>query len=821
MPVDTKLALNALRSFGLGTAGRVVRYAIFRDKLNRKYKLARGSVMNPGLIVHTRLLPSGAQFQYEHAEMEIVFLAPNLARITWQLSDHPLPLPAPYALARMDWPPVTDRWQVDLEEMTFSTRAMHVSVQNDGGLIFRDTKGNTLREELPPEFHENSVGQRVLLEPEAHIYGLGERATSLNRRRDHAVDSTSGRSSFQMWNTDPGGAYSAGCDPIYINIPVYIALHSQGAYLAFYENSFPATFTFKTTAEFNFDSGPLRYYIITGSIEHIIERFTELTGRPPMPPRWVLGYHQCRWGYKTETDIRQVIKGFNDFNLPISAIHLDIDYMDGYRVFTVDPERFPNLKKLTTDLDAEGIKTVTILDPGVKKDSDFDIYCDGLKNNLYVKNPNGKPMFGVVWPGWSAFPDFTDPKTRLWWGSLYPRLIDLGVAGFWHDMNEPASFASWGDPTLPLLAQHEFDGRKGVHAEAHNLYGLLMARAGYEALQKLRPSHRPWIFTRSGWAGVQRYAWSWTGDTQTSWETLRMTVPEIIGLGLSGLPFTGPDIGGFSAHPTAELYTRWFQLATFLPFFRTHSSLGTPHREPWVFGEPTTSIIRDFLRLRYCLMPFLYTQVWDTCQTGHPFVRPIFWQDTTDTRLWDVDDAFMLGDSLLVAPMLEEGGQSRSVVLPRGEWYNFWNSSDHRNDFIFSNGPGKVEIDTPLERIPVLVRAGTILPLEEDGKLVLHLYPINGSDSALVARGMLYSDAGDGYGPHRMDHFHLNRTSEGFELVRISDGDYPFTYNGMTMQLHGFKAAQIWVDGIEAVMKGNRAEVGDFKLVRIALFETV
>jgi alpha-glucosidase len=296
-----------------------------------------------------------------------------------------------------------------------------------------------------------------------------------------------------------------------------------------------------------------------------------------------------------------------------------------------------------------------------------------------------------------------------------------------------------------------------------------------------------------------------------------MTVPEIIGMGLSGLPFTGPDIGGFSAHPTAELYTRWFQLATFLPFFRTHSALGTPPREPWVFGEPTTSIIRDFLRLRYRLMPFLYTLVWDTCHTGHPFIRPLFWQEPSDTRLWDIDDSFMVGDALLVAPILEEGNRSRSVILPRGEWYDFWNNTEAENDQMFSNGPGKVEITAPLDEIPVLVRAGSILPMEKNGKIVLHIYPLNASDSSLAARGMLYSDAGDGYGTHRTDHFHLNRTLEGFELVRITDGEYPFPKNGMAVQIHGFKVAQMWVDGKEAVTDGNRTEVMEFNKVRITI----
>jgi alpha-glucosidase len=245
--------------------------------------------------------------------------------------------------------------------------------------------------------------------------------------------------------------------------------------------------------------------------------------------------------------------------------------------------------------------------------------------------------------------------------------------------------------------------------------------------------------------------------------------------------------------------------------------LGTPNREPWVFGEPTTSIIRNFLRLRYQLMPFLYTQVWDTCHTGHPFVRPLFWLDPTDTRLWEIDDIFMLGDTLLVAPVLDENIHNRTIIIPRGEWYNFWNNTNQNSDQLFSNGPGKVEVNTSLDSIPVLIRAGSILPMEENEKLILHIYPVTASDSSLAARGTLYSDAGDGYGPHRVDHFHFTRDQDGFELSRISEGDYPFPENGMTLQFHGYHATQAWVDGVEAVINNNRVDVGLFTQVRIVI----
>jgi alpha-glucosidase len=253
-----------------------------------------------------------------------------------------------------------------------------------------------------------------------------------------------------------------------------------------------------------------------------------------------LGYHQSRWGYKNEADIRQVAQGFQTHDLPLSAIHLDIDYMDGYRVFTVDRDRFPDLAQLAQDLAAQGIKTVTILDPGVKVDPKYFLYQEGQQGNHFCKLPGGKDLEGLVWPGWSVYPDFTHPATRSWWGRQYPRLLDQGVAGIWHDMNEPTSFAAWGDMTIPLNTRHDLDGAQGDHRQAHNLYGLLMNRAGYEALRSLRPQRRPWLISRSGWAGLQRYAWNWTGDIESTWEALRMTIPTLLGQGLSGLAFSGP-----------------------------------------------------------------------------------------------------------------------------------------------------------------------------------------------------------------------------------------------------------------------------------------
>lgn len=540
-----------------------------------------------------------------------------------------------------------------------------------------------------------------------------------------------------MRNTDPGGHYAPGDDSLYLNIPLYISRAKQGCYLIFYENTHQGEFSFgEETSTVAFKGGMARYYFTSGTVDEVVERYTELTGRAPLPPRWALGYHQCRWGYKSAQDVREVVAGFKRHNLPLDAIHLDIDYMDGYRVFTVDEERFPDLAALTAELKEDGIHTVTILDPGVKVDPNYALYREGVERGLFCKTPKGKPLKAQVWPGMCHFPDFTNPETRKWWGEQYEGLLAAGVDGFWHDMNEPAAFVGWGAPSLPSVTRysmenrgalhprldalhledecHEDDGESrtathsskrsamqffgGNHIEANNIYGLTMNRAGYEALRKLAPQQRPWILSRSGWAGMQRYAWNWTGDVGGSWATLRQTLVTMLNIGLSGVPYTGSDIGGFGGHPSAELFTRWFQMAAFTPFFRGHSATGTPRREPWVYGEPYTSIIRDFLHLRRRLMPYLYTLAEEAAQTGAPLMRPLFWHfPAMDGLSSSVDDQFMLGDSLLVAPVLEEGAKTRRMTLPPGVWYDWWEGTAHE-------GESQVTVPVTLARIPVFVR---------------------------------------------------------------------------------------------------------------------
>ena len=672
-----------------------------------------------------------------------------------------------------------------------------------------------LRHDLPPKFSGGTQAPAwtslATLHRSEFLYGLGEQAGPMNLRGG----------SYKMWNTDPGGNYNGEANPIYMPLPVYLSLHKDGSYLIFYENSFPATFTFeppldregngRSLSSAAFTGGMLRYYLIPGPPQRAIERFTELTGRPELPPLWSLGYHQSRWGYRTAADVRTVASGFKQHDMPLSAIHLDIDYMDGYRVFTVDEQRYPDLRGLTQELSQQGVRLVAILDPGVKQDDDYFMYLQGKDNDFFCKEPGGRIMLGVVWPGKAAYPDFTNPKARDWWGKNYRRMLNYGIAGFWHDMNEPTSFTAWGDQTLPLATCHDMEGTGGDHRQAHNLYALQMNRAGYEALKTEQPDVRPWVISRSGWVSQQRYAWKWTGDTESSWPNLQATIANVVGMGISGIPYTGPDIGGFSGNPLAELYLRWFQMATFMPFLRTHSAIGTTRREPWVYGEPYTGIIREFLRVRYRLLPYLYTLAWQASRKGYPLVRPLWWADIANEELRGIDDAFLLGDDLLIAPILEAGETQRRVALPQGAWFNLWDGEPVQ-------GPGSVELQAPLERIPVLARGGCILPTAEDQLLFLHIYPpATRMDLPLpkeLPPSLLYSDAGDGYAEGRLDQFQIIRASNTLEIDWQSEGAYPFPYRQVHVILHGLEAQSAWVDGNTAQITDNQLQSGIFRHIR-------
>jgi alpha-glucosidase len=779
-------------------------YPLQRDRLERRFRNSKTlkASEKAGNIIRVEQTSKGGHFYFKDLELEVSFLRDDFVRVDWKPSVPPIP----YAIARNDWSTVEITFQQQDDCWVVSSAVLKVNVKADGSLKFQDANGITLREELPPKrqvrvsprFKNEGWVHQAKLRPDEHIYGLGERAAPFNLRSDP-------NRSYRMWNSDWPGIYGSGDDPLYLCIPVYMSLYQGGSYLIFYENSYPATFSFKDVATVDLEGGSLRYYLTFGSPDRLLERYTELTGRPPLPPHWALGYHQSRWGYETEEEVRKTAVGFKTHNLPLNAIHLDIDCQENFRAFSIDPNRFPKLTEFSKELAEWGVRLIAINSPGIKADRKNKLFEEGRAQDIFCKYPNGKPVLAPVWSGWCAFPDFTNPQARHWWSRQYEYLLDLGITGFWHDMNEPAVLVLWGDRTLPAYdTLHFMEGRGGNHREAHNIYGFLQAKAGYESLREYRPEQRPFIVARAGWAGLQRYAWTWTGDIVTSWKGLRQTIPTVLGMGLSGIPYTGPDIGGFKGDPSSELYLRWFQMACFLTFCRTHCADNAKPRTPWSYGEEALNIIREFLHLRYRLLPYFYTLAWEATLTGHSPVRPLFWIERNNQNLWNVEDAFLLGNALLVYPIVEKGATSRKVTLPQGYWYNFWNDS-------LIEGANQIEMAAPLEKIPLLVKAGSILPMEVEEKLILHLYPPEEGN----CQGQVYTDAGDGYGNWRVDEFHLSRDDKSLELTWQQQGEYPFPYKEVQLHLHGFELQEAWIDGKSVSSQENRLDVDRFKHVRL------
>ncbi len=755
----------------------------------------------PGAVRQVLMHPRGAILVSDGVSLNVTFLAPDLVSLTW-IQDEPEPeFPIPYALVKgeLDWDGVDFGIDDRGEEVVVVGEQLQVHVSRaDSSVTLTDAEGRVIRRSLGFAWAQSGeVRERVALSPEERCFGLGERATPWNRRGQVHI----------LWNRDPAG-YAPGEDPINLNIPVYVSVNpaaSDRACLAFYENPWYAEFDLGAfepdVAEMRFAGGMLRVYLTVGSVPAVLERYTELTGRHALPPLWMLGYQQSRWSYYPEARVRKLAEDFRAHQVPCDAIHLDIHYMDGYRVFTWDRERFPDLPGLATELRHMGFKLVAIIDPGIKQDPTYPVYQSGLAGGHFCTLPDGKPVIAPVWPGDCAFPDFTSPAARAWWGEQYRPLIEAGLAGFWNDMNEPGVFASAGDRTLPEVTRHSMEGRGGDHREAHNLYGMLMARASQEGLLKLAPERRPVVITRAGWAGVQRYATSWTADNQSTWASYRLTIPLVMGLGLSGLAFTGPDTGGFIGTCDGELFTRWVQMSAFMPFFRAHAEINAPDQEPWSYGEPYLTIVRRFIELRYELLPYLYTAVWQMHRFGWPMVRPLAWGVAdADASLWDVDDAFLCGDALLVAPILEAGAQERAVRLPPGAWYDFWTNAIVR-------GP-ETRAFAPLELVPLYVRAGSVLILGESGPCVeareqkfirLHVYPQLEDGSA---DSWLYEDAGEGLayqqGAYRLSRLRLTRQGQHLSLAwEVLEEGYTPPYEHVELVMHGLVRVprQITVDG--------------------------
>ncbi|OXB21822.1 glycosyl hydrolase [Flavobacterium tructae] len=642
------------------------------------------------------------------------------------------------------------------------------------------------------------------------FYGLGDKATQMNLKGKR----------LENFATDQY-AYQKEQDPLYKVVPFYIGLHNKVSYGIFFDNTFRTFFDFcqerRNVTSFWAEGGEMNYYFIYGpQMQDVVTTYTDLTGKPELPPLWVLGYHQCKWSYYPESKVKEITSKFRELKIPCDAIYLDIDYMEGFRCFTWNKNYFPDPKKMVAELAEDGFKTVVIIDPGIKIDKDYWVYQEALEKDYFCKRADGPYMKGKVWPGECNFPDYTNPVVREWWAGLFKELIsDIGVKGVWNDMNEPAVMEV-PNKTFPTDVRHVYDGNPCSHRKAHNIYGTQMARATYHGVKRFVYPKRPFVITRSAYSGAQRYTSSWTGDNVATWEHLWIANIQVQRMSISGMGFTGSDIGGFAEQPTGELYARWIQLGVFHPFCRTHSSGDHGNQEPWAFDEEVINITRKFVSLRYQLLPYLYTMFWQYIEEGVPMLKPLVYYDQEDTQTHYRNDEFIFGNQILVCPILEPNAVGRRMYIPRGEWYNYWTNE-------FATGGREVWIDTKFDEIPVFVKAGAVIPkypvqqyvgeLEFD-ELTLDLYFKLGKEKSVV-----YEDAQDGYDYKKGRYSFLSFSTIGKEkelIVQLhKEGKYDTPYSKYKINLIGlpFKVTEIEIDNEKIVFDKEGFELNHFLIV--------
>ncbi|WP_079161592.1 glycoside hydrolase family 31 protein [Streptomyces fodineus] len=785
--MDGRDLVRSVSVVGSGRAARglrTVRAAWRRRRIDAAGLPRRGAerARVPGQVVGVEPGPGGGLIRFGRSELRITVAVNGAVFWGWDGSG---PQPS-YALARscpepdprvVLEPDKDGGWRVVAERVT-------VTVSRHGAVEVRTPGGVSLRRDLPPRWWEPVGGgtarwmQRSEVPADARFFGLGGRASG-PRLRD---------GTYRLWNTDQGRAFGPGDDPLYLTMPVQLVVADAGTHLVFHDTTWDGRVVLREgeegagsghdragRCEVRMEGGPLRCWVMVGTPARVLHTWASLTGAPALPPAWALGHHHARWGFGSEQEVRRIVAGYQERGLPLDAVHLDIDHYDDHQVFTVDQERFPKLPQLAEELRRDGIRLVSIVDPAVKAAPGNAVFDSGTAVDAFVRDASGRTVRGVVWPGESVFPDFTHARVRTWWGGLYQERLGQGFAGFWHDMNEPTSFNAFGEPTLPRSARHALEGRGGDHREAHNVYALCMARAGYEGLRELAPRERPFLFSRSGWAGMHRYGGTWSGDVATGWPGLRASLSLVLGLGLCGVPYSGPDVGGFDGSPSPELYLRWFQLGAYLPLFRTHASLRAGRREPWEFGPEVLQHARVALLERRRLLPYFMTLAHLARRTGAPYVRPLWWGAPEDRALRDCEDTFLLGDGLLVAPVLDPGADRRAVQLPRGRWYDTVTEEAYE-------GPAQVLVDAPLSRIPVFARAGAVIPVRgADGGLELEVWaPARGRTGG----GLVVLDAGDGWDEPEIERYVARRQGRAVVVTRArEDGSaeppYPVRVRGL------------------------------------------
>lgn len=642
-----------------------------------------------GIQQHEEVGTKAVVWRYERGNVRASLVTPHIWRLevtTLQETWAPSTIAVEASVTDAQWSKVVPK----TAETTLVGFLDDISVYRDGRISCDRLGGLTIVLRS-----DGSVEMRVTRTAEDHFYGLGEETGFLDKRHDR----------YEMWNSDVYSPHVPETSSLYESMPFVIRMTPQGeASGLFIDNPGRVVFDMRSSrTEFiitALTSGLDAYFLAGPTIRDVVAQYTFLTGHMAMPPKWALGYHQSRFSYQDESEVRELAKTFRDKEIGCDAIHLDIHYMQEYRVFTFDAERFPNPGQLVSDLAQEGFHVVPIVDPGVKQDEHYEIFQMGMQNDYFCRHANGQVFIGDVWPGASAFPDFSRSDVADWWGQTHRFYTDMGISGIWNDMNEPAVFNDI--KTMPSDVMHDNDGDPVPHGKVHNLFGLWMAKATFEGLTKLLRGKRPFVLTRAGFSGIQKYAAVWTGDNRSFWEHLAMAMPMVMNLGLSGVAFAGTDIGGFAYDATGDLLVRWTQMGTFFPFMRNHSALDTTRQEPWQFGPEVEAICRKYINLRYAILPYLYSLFYEATQTGAPVMRPLVWEYPLDPKTHNLSDQFLVGSSLLVAPIYRPDTDRRLVYLPAGVWYDYWTGERY-------SGNRYIVALAPLDVLPLFVKAGAVI----------------------------------------------------------------------------------------------------------------
>ncbi len=637
------------------------------------------------------------------------------------------------------------------------------------------------------------VGEEVTtykkLQDGEKFIGLGEKTGNLNRRGE----------GYMNWNSDTPG-YTTGQDPIYATFPFYIGIHHDVSYGIFFDNTFKSYFNFGASndrfSSFGADAGEMNYYFIGGrNTSRIIENYSWLTGRMPMPPLWGLGFQQSRWSYFPDSEVLSIAQSFRDKKIPLDVLYLDIHYMDAYKVFTWHPQRFSQPKEMIDQLKKMGIHTAVIIDPGIKVEKGYTTYEDGIKQNMFIKYPDGTNYTAQVWPGWCNFPDFTKPATRKWWGENFKGNVEKGVEGFWNDMNE---IASWGAGKTPSIVHFDWEGKGASYRQGKNIYGMQMARSTYEGTKTLM-GKRPLILTRAAYSGAQRYTAIWTGDNVASDEHMMLGCRLVNSLGISGMPFCGTDVGGFmNGDASRELFGRWLSIGTFTPFFRVHKNYDYNRSEPWSYGAAIENISRNYISLRYKLLPYVYSVFYEAHTTGIPVNRTLVIDNTFDEKCWFYiyQQQFMFGPSLMVAPVESTKGLTK-VYLPKGDWFDFFTGKHY---------PGQQEImvECPIEKLPVFARGGSFIPMQSliqstsekpSDTLFVHVY-----FGREATEYMYYEDDGisleNENGSFMTQVFRFDPQSRQI-VIEAAKGTYTSKFTKVALLLHAFPgSSEVKINGV-------------------------